>query len=56
LLSFTSGYVQRALPILPKQGSRPPWRVHQNYLLDLLNIRYGRLADGVLRFGARAKP
>jgi monooxygenase len=49
-LTFSSGYVQRALAILPKQGSQRPWRVHQNYLLDLLHIRYGRIADGVLRF------
>jgi monooxygenase len=51
-LSFTSGYVQRAVPVLPKQGTRKPWRVHQNYLSDLLAIRFGRIADGVLRFGA----
>jgi monooxygenase len=49
-LTFSSGYVQRALAILPKQGTQRPWRVHQNYLLDLLHIRYGRIADGVLRF------
>ncbi len=49
-LSFTSGYVQRALAMLPKQGSQRPWQVHQNYLLDLLTIRYGRLADGVMQF------
>jgi monooxygenase len=51
-LSFSSGYVQRAIAMLPKQGSRRPWRVHQNYLLDLLTIRYGRLADGVMQFSA----
>lgn len=50
-LGFTSGYVQRALDVLPKQGTRKPWRVHQNYLSDLLTIRWGRLADGVMRFG-----
>jgi len=49
-LSFTSGYVQRALALLPKQGSQRPWQVHQNYLLDLLTIRYGRIADGVMQF------
>jgi monooxygenase len=49
-LTFSSGYVQRAIAILPKQGTQRPWRVHQNYLLDLLHIRYGRIADGVLRF------
>jgi monooxygenase len=51
-LTFSSGYVQRALAMLPKQGSRRPWQVHQNYLLDLLRIRYGRIADGVMRFSA----
>jgi cation diffusion facilitator CzcD-associated flavoprotein CzcO len=51
-LDFTSGYVQRAAAVLPRQGERKPWRVHQNYLKDLLTIRHGRIADGVLRFGA----
>jgi cyclohexanone monooxygenase len=52
-LSFTSGYVQRAHPVLPQQGSRRPWQVYQNYLQDLITIRYGRIADGVMRFGAQ---
>ena len=49
-LDFTSGYVQRALAGLPKQGVRRPWRLYQNYLLDLLSLRYGRLQDGILEF------
>jgi cyclohexanone monooxygenase len=51
-LTFTSGYVRRALDILPKQGSQRPWAVYQNYLLDLFNLRYGRIADGVIEFSA----
>src|SRR5690606_41295659 len=31
-IDFTSGYVQRAADILPKQGDQPAWRVHQSYL------------------------
>jgi cyclohexanone monooxygenase len=49
-LHFTSGYVLRANGILPRQGSRKPWRVYQNYLQDMFTIRYGRIADGVLEF------
>ena len=49
-LDFTSGYVQRALDRLPKQGSERPWRVHQNYVLDLLDFRFSRLDDGALAF------
>jgi cyclohexanone monooxygenase len=52
-LGFTSGYVQRAKHILPQQGSRAPWQVYQNYLQDLSVIRFGRIADGVMRFGPK---
>jgi hypothetical protein len=52
-LGFTSGYVQRAQSQLPQQGSRRPWQVYQNYLQDMITIRYGRIADGVMRFGAQ---
>lgn len=50
LLDFSSGYVQRAGHILPRQGAQRPWQVYQNYLLDRLTIRLSRLADGVLEF------
>jgi len=49
-MNFTSGYVQRAEQLLPRQGSRKPWQVYQNYLQDLLTIRYGRIADGIMHF------
>jgi cation diffusion facilitator CzcD-associated flavoprotein CzcO len=53
-LDFTSGYVTRALDMLPRQGSERPWRVYQNYLLDLLTLRFGRIDDGVLQFSRDA--
>jgi monooxygenase len=40
-LSFTSGYVQRAMERFPRQGTRKPWRVDQNYTKDLLALRFG---------------
>ena len=48
VLDFSSGYVQRAISRLPKQGPKAPWRLYQNYLLDLLGFRYGAVEDGVL--------
>jgi cation diffusion facilitator CzcD-associated flavoprotein CzcO len=51
-LSFTSGYVKRAIDLLPKQGDRKPWRLYQNYLLDLLTLRLGKIDDGVMAFEA----
>jgi monooxygenase len=50
LMDFTPGYVLRALDSLPKQGSRAPWRLKQNYLWDLRLIRRGKVDDDALRF------
>ncbi|HEU5348225.1 MAG TPA: NAD(P)/FAD-dependent oxidoreductase, partial [Ktedonobacterales bacterium] len=41
LLTFTSGYIQRVADTLPHQGSRRPWKLYQNYALDLLSMRFG---------------
>jgi monooxygenase len=49
-LDFSSGYVQRAMEKFPKQGSRAPWKLHQNYAMDLMSLRYAKLADGTLAF------
>jgi cation diffusion facilitator CzcD-associated flavoprotein CzcO len=53
LIDFSSGYIQRSIAALPKQGARAPWRLYQNYLLDLLGLGYGTLEDGVLEFGSQ---
>jgi monooxygenase len=50
IMDFTSGYVLRALDRLPKQGSREPWRLRQNYLVDVRAIRRAPIDDGVLAF------
>ncbi|MFC3151995.1 flavin-containing monooxygenase [Litoribrevibacter euphylliae] len=49
-MDMTSGYIQRALNRAPKQGEKLPWRLYQNYLKDMLMLRYGKLNDGVLEF------
>jgi len=53
-LDFSSGYVQRAMARFPKQGNRIPWKLNQNYALDLMSLRYAKLEDGVLRFSSPA--
>jgi monooxygenase len=54
LLDFNSGYVLRALEHLPKQGAEEPWKLKQNYPLDLRNLRHGALEDGTMRFARRS--
>ena len=52
-IDFSSGYIQRAREVLPKQGTRRPWRLHQNYALDLFALKYGAVDDGVMEFSGR---
>lgn len=54
-LDLQSGYIQRAAGELPRQGTVKPWRIHQNYIRDLLALRLGRLRDGALRFGRQGE-
>lgn len=49
-IDFTSGYVQRSIHKFPKQGSKDPWRLHQNYLLDRFLLGYGKVDDGTMEF------
>jgi monooxygenase len=50
LLDLTSSYILRALDCFPKQGSKLPWRLYQNYILDTLMIHFGSLKDEALEF------
>lgn len=50
LIDMSSGYLARAQDQLPKNGSRKPWKLYQNYILDRLMLRHGRIDDGVLEF------
>ena len=50
LMNLQSGYVQRELAHLPKQGLKKPWTLQQNYPKDILALRYGRVDDGTMQF------
>jgi monooxygenase len=54
ILDFNAGYVLRALDGLPKQGSKEPWKLRQNYVLDTRAIRRGQIDDGAMRFSSPA--
>ncbi|MCA3868675.1 MAG: FAD-containing monooxygenase EthA, partial [Burkholderia sp.] len=53
--NLSSGYIQRAAGILPKQGHHKPWKFHQNYVRDLASLKFGALADSAMHFERRAK-
>jgi cation diffusion facilitator CzcD-associated flavoprotein CzcO len=50
LIDFTSSYVLRAIDDFPRQGPRSPWRLRQNYLADLFNLKFRSIDDGTLSF------
>jgi len=52
---FSSGYVARALERWPKQGSKAPWRVNQNYFKDMKAMKWSAIDDGALRFTSPQK-
>jgi monooxygenase len=49
-IDFSSGYVKRAIAQMPKQGSKRPWRLYQNYVLDIVTLRLGKVDDGVMQY------
>lgn len=53
--NLSSGYVQRSADKLPKQGDRDPWRAPQNYLLDILYLKFKRVDDGTMEFSKTPK-
>ncbi|HEY2333697.1 MAG TPA: NAD(P)/FAD-dependent oxidoreductase [Solirubrobacterales bacterium] len=50
LMDLNSGYVLRSLDRFPKQGSKEPWKLRQNYFFDIRTIRRGSLDDGAMQF------
>lgn len=49
-MTLEAGYIQRSAHLFPHQGSRTPWRLYQNYIRDILMLRYGSLKDGAMAF------
>lgn len=55
--NINAGYVKRAPHALPKSGTRRPWNVRHNYLLDVLDHRFDRIDESMVfgRVEARVK-
>ncbi len=49
-IDFSSGYVQRSIAKMPKQGSKRPWKLYQNYAFDIVTLRFGKVDDGVMQY------
>ena len=47
VIEFSSGYVQRAIAVLPSQGDRYPWRIEQNYVRDSFAMTFGPIGEAL---------
>ena len=47
---FSAGYMQRMMPMLPKQGDRAPWLHTQRFSEDRKLLGRGPVDDGAMRF------
>lgn len=54
-VDMQSGYIQRAMGKVPQQGSKLPWKLYQNYMLDLASLRFGKVTDQTLEFSSPAE-
>jgi cation diffusion facilitator CzcD-associated flavoprotein CzcO len=52
-IDLASGYVNRGIDLFPKQGGSRPWRNHQSYLMDYVDMKFAQLDDGVMQFKQR---
>jgi len=50
LLNLNSGYIHRSENEFPRQGSKLPWRLYQNYFRDYKTLRINKLTDKELQF------
>ncbi|MGB3739970.1 MAG: NAD(P)/FAD-dependent oxidoreductase [Pontixanthobacter sp.] len=48
IFDFSSGYIKRALDIMPKSAVSYPWRLNQEYVSDRKIMRKDPLEDGIL--------
>ena len=45
LLNLNSGYIHRSSHLFPKQGSKLPWKLYQNYFFDYTMLRINKIRD-----------
>ncbi len=51
MLPLTAGYIRRGVHRFPHEGASFPWKLRQNYPLDLITLRYAPVEDDVMQFG-----
>jgi len=51
-IDMQSGYIKRVKNEIPLQGNRSPWKLHQNYFKDVINLRLASMDDPALEYSS----
>ena len=54
VFDFSSGYIQRAKHIMPRNSVSYPWRLNQEYVVDRKRMANDPVSDGLLTFSSAA--
>ena len=46
--NLEAGYIQRSEHALPRSGTRRPWHVRHNYVLDIIDHRFDRIEESMV--------
>lgn len=49
-IDMQSGYIARVKDTLPKQGDLRPWKLYQNYFMDMTLLKMANLEDSALEY------
>jgi cation diffusion facilitator CzcD-associated flavoprotein CzcO len=50
LLNLSSTYIQRSVDSFPKQATKVPWKLYQNFIYDNLSLRFTPVTDDSIKF------
>lgn len=54
-IDMSSGYIQRVKHQIPQQGDANPWKLYQNYFLDMTYLKLADLDDPSLEYSGQAQ-
>jgi len=54
-MGLTSGYIMRAQGNLPMQAMKKPWKLYQNFALDTMLLKHGKIDDELVFSNAKKR-
>jgi hypothetical protein len=49
-IEMQSGYIERIRNTIPRQGTKKPWKLYQNYMLDMASLKLSSFEEATLEY------